>query len=263
MKFPLLTALAAGAALTQVSATPIRVVVVTSEVHTSTNPSFRFGHAMAPSSNAPKISMAVPPKIQIKGGCRGSRFRQKSIEFSNTIRKFLGIPLIAETRPVPLPARLEPPHIKEGHLRILPLVGTNPFVDLKQDRDGDKNLYIAHPHPHHKVHHAGFRQRLANQPFIHRLHIALATLGPWEGRAVAFVLGCGIGVLLRMIWVLGVVVYRVLRGPSREEETDSYTEILFVEEIADPVNVGARIDAPPVYTYPDEKAAKDNVQQNE
>jgi hypothetical protein len=41
-------------------------------------------------------------------------------------------------------------------------------------------------------------------------------LGPWEGRAVAFVLGCGLGVLLRMIWIMGVIAYRAFRGPRRE-----------------------------------------------
>ncbi len=38
-------------------------------------------------------------------------------------------------------------------------------------------------------------------------------LGRWEGRAVAFVIGCGIGVLLRMFWVLAVVSFRTVRGP--------------------------------------------------
>lgn len=38
-------------------------------------------------------------------------------------------------------------------------------------------------------------------------------LGRWEGRAVAFVIGCGIGVLLRMIWVLALVTFRTVRGP--------------------------------------------------
>jgi len=70
------------------------------------------------------------------------------------------------------------------------------------------------------------------------------TLGPWEGRAVAFVIGkstkhifpirtpliidipgCGIGVLLRMVWVLGLVTYRAIRG-ERDAETE-YSEIVF------------------------------------
>jgi hypothetical protein len=44
--------------------------------------------------------------------------------------------------------------------------------------------------------------------FAHRLHAAMNSLGPWEGRAVAFVLGCGLGVLLRMFFVLTVLIFR-------------------------------------------------------
>lgn len=35
--------------------------------------------------------------------------------------------------------------------------------------------------------------------FIGRLHKAFLTLSPWEGRALSFVIGCGIGVLLRFV----------------------------------------------------------------
>ena len=66
-------------------------------------------------------------------------------------------------------------------------------------------------------------------------------LGPWEGRIVAFVLGaipvlsavdsvigtngtfsmvgCGIGVLLRMFWVMSVLLVRGTRGEPEHEET--------------------------------------------
>jgi hypothetical protein len=52
---------------------------------------------------------------------------------------------------------------------------------------------------------------------LYRLNFALLSLGKWEGRAVAFVLGCGLGVLLRMFWVLSVITFRTIRGPRREE----------------------------------------------
>jgi hypothetical protein len=67
-------------------------------------------------------------------------------------------------------------------------------------------------------------------------------LGPWEGRAVAFVLGCGIGVLLRMFWVLSVVTYRAIRGERDEEYT--IIEEYSAEDVAVP---------PPTYTTIDEK----------
>jgi hypothetical protein len=60
--------------------------------------------------------------------------------------------------------------------------------------------------------------------FLGRLHKALLTLSPWEGRALSFVVGCGIGVLLRMLYVFGVLAYRCffaqprLRCEDRQEE---------------------------------------------
>ncbi|KAG6841690.1 hypothetical protein H0H93_004197 [Arthromyces matolae] len=97
--------------------------------------------------------------------------------------------------------------------------------------------------------------------FVRRLHVALMALGPWEGRAVAFVLGCGIGVLLRMLWVLVIVTFRLFKAPRDE---NVYTPILLVEEYTEaPVSAAA----PPTYVatatgYPDEKAAdKDKIQE--
>jgi hypothetical protein len=54
---------------------------------------------------------------------------------------------------------------------------------------------------------------------MRRIHRVFAELGAWEARAVAFVLGCGIGVLLRMFWVLGVVFYRTIRTESERAPT--------------------------------------------
>ncbi|KAG6867249.1 hypothetical protein C0993_005246, partial [Termitomyces sp. T159_Od127] len=164
-------------------------MVFSSEVRLASNTSFRFGHALAP-QDAPKLSVVVPSSpdhtIKMKGGCRDSRFRQKAIEISNSIRKAFGFPLIEEQ---PSPAIVAPSHAEEGHVRILPFIGTpNLFMDVKQSTDNeDRKLYIAHPH-NHKGHHVAFWQHLANKPFMHRLHVALMALGPWEGRAVAFVL---------------------------------------------------------------------------
>jgi len=77
-------------------------------------------------------------------------------------------------------------------------------------------------------------------------------LGRWEGRAVAFVLGCGIGVLLRMFWVLAVVFYRAVKG-SKAEELE-YTHIIIdAGDVDDETVVHS---PPPTYTYPvDEKIA--------
>jgi hypothetical protein len=42
---------------------------------------------------------------------------------------------------------------------------------------------------------------------------------------LTFTPGCGIGVLLRMVWVMGIIAYRMIRG-ERDEESD-YTAIVF------------------------------------
>jgi len=70
-------------------------------------------------------------------------------------------------------------------------------------------------------HHGAYRYHKDGQyrgPFLRRVHRALMMLGPWEGRIVAFVLGCGIGVLLRMFWVMAVLFVRGTRGEPEHEE---------------------------------------------
>ncbi|KAI0338226.1 hypothetical protein BDW22DRAFT_1338284 [Trametopsis cervina] len=96
---------------------------------------------------------------------------------------------------------------------------------------------------HHHHHHGG------RTSAVHRLHRALMVLGPWEGRAVAFVLGCGIGVLIRMFWVLAIVVVRSFRGNNRSED-DEVEHILIFERDAEPV-APIVVQPPPYY---DEKA---------
>ncbi|KAG6808082.1 hypothetical protein H0H92_005441 [Tricholoma furcatifolium] len=318
MKFSLLTALAAAAAVAQVGATPIRVFIASSgEVDPANANHFRFGHAAA---NSPVATLVRPdePKIKVfmshsipehleepqegkhkgHGGCRGSRFRQKAVEISNSIRKAFGFPLIETHHGM----HAAPQEHEEGRIRILPFIGAGAHTSfIEEQREGGKGPHPGphpgppgphHPHPHkehhhkhhdhehhhpdhhhpdhhHHHHHPGKHrfglQRLANAPFVRRLHVALLALGPWEGRAVAFVLGCGLGVLLRMFWVLAVVSYRMIRGPR--DEGREYTQVLFVEAYNDeepvaahaPISVAPGAVAPPA--YPDEKKDKDQVAQ--
>lgn len=56
--------------------------------------------------------------------------------------------------------------------------------------------------------------------------------------------GCGIGVLLRMVWVMTVVILRAIRGGNRDEE--DYDSVVFAAEEVDA--------APPAYS--DEKRAE-------
>ncbi|KAI0249644.1 hypothetical protein BJV78DRAFT_658455 [Lactifluus subvellereus] len=108
-------------------------------------------------------------------------------------------------------------HITHHHLVPVPAIEPT-FVIKAGDAQGGLN-----PDAHKDDHLRG--------PFLHRVHYALMSLGPWEGRIVAFVLGCGIGVLLRMFWVLAVLLVRAFRGTPAPEE-----DIIFVytEDVAPP-----------------------------
>jgi len=102
--------------------------------------------------------------------------------------------------------------------------------------DGEvRPLHVPGRHGHHQ-HAEGGRVSHCRGSMLRRVRLAL---GPWEGRAVAFVLGCGIGVLLRMVWVLAVISYRMIRGQREEEE---YHEVIFIEDAEE------LILPPPQYT---------------
>lgn len=89
-----------------------------------------------------------------------------------------------------------------------------------------------HPHPHHHEHHDVMNLRPHHQfgddaPFVvesellrpdqsdsffARFGHAMQTLSPWESRAITFVLGLGLGSLLRMFIVLAIVIVRGRRA---------------------------------------------------
>jgi hypothetical protein len=251
MRFSLITALVASAALSQVGASPVRVVVVTAATTTTDtdltpfNPNLRFGYTVDKARFNPHAATVVPPAGPGGRTHRPCRMRLKAIKISNAFRKVLGLPLIHTDVAKPN----TPTSDGDGMYHILPFVGTPPTV-VKVDSSNPVSI-LPHPHPHHHHHHhdGGFRHRMAKSPFMERLHVALTALGPWEGRAVAFVLGCGIGVLLRMLWVLSVVMYRTLKGTKEDE--NKYTQIIVVEEYDD--EVAPPVAAPPTYTYEDAK----------
>ncbi|KAF7325198.1 F-box domain-containing protein [Mycena kentingensis (nom. inval.)] len=110
------------------------------------------------------------------------------------------------------------------------------------------HVHAHHAHHKHRPHH--LRPHGAEQPsFLMRFHYALMSLGPWEGRAVAFVLGCGIGVLLRMFFVLTVLAVRGCRAPSSAstQEEDYYYAGVPTHAEADAEEIFV---APPMYTVP-------------
>jgi len=250
MKLSILTAaIAAGAAL--VSAAPLRVVVISStnverpvDFPGAVVAPARFGHAV-PEMPRPALgwnSNLPPPmragQMQRKRPCMGAKLRQKAVNISNSFRKMFGLPLV-EDHAGPLAHAYIPvvPH-KETHggerIQILPFVPTE-RVNGVQPGHGRPRFH--HNHQFHR-----------EQDFLARVQNAIMSLGPWEGRAVAFVLGCGIGVLLRMFFVLSVVLYRSLRGSNEEPE---YEEVLVFE-----VEENEARRAPPPYVYPvDQKEA--------
>jgi hypothetical protein len=90
------------------------------------------------------------------------RMKNRLINFANSFRKALGLPLI-QTLP-------------DIDLSVLPLSKVGEEAPNHEDRP--------HHHKHHHHHH-----KKVHGTFLQRVHRALMALGPWEGRAVAFVLG--------------------------------------------------------------------------
>jgi len=237
MKFSILPLAVASAGLLA-SASPMRVVIVSSGVAPIDGP---VAH-MRP------VAVTGGAVVKQHAPC-GGRLRQKAASMSKAFMTALGFTASDN---------------KEGksqghwhHVEPLPFIGTpnaNGLEALEGETQGGDKIRIlpmsAHPHPErihaHRVHH----HLKGKHSFLMRVHFALMSLGPWEGRAVAFVLGCGIGVLLRMFWVMTVISYRLIRGqrPAPVEEHEYTVVDLDAEEI---------FVAPPHYTYPvDEKVAQ-------
>jgi hypothetical protein len=90
-------------------------------------------------------------------------------------------------------------------------------------------------------------------PFLHRAHRALMSLGLWEGRIVAFVLGCGIGVLVRMFFVLTVLFVRAFRGNTVPEPEET-TIFVYAQEVAPPYEAVDEKKAPDADIVVDNRA---------
>ncbi|KAI0041462.1 hypothetical protein FA95DRAFT_1576341 [Auriscalpium vulgare] len=213
--------LVAGAGLAM--ANPLSVVVSTSEVS-----AFRLGH---PAANAVPSVDANGKPTRVRHMCKAM---QKSVQDSvSRIMAAVGFTGDANSQP-----KEHHPTVVVHHFQPVPVPVMVPTLVASPGR--------VMVHHHRPMHGHG-----PDGPFLTRVHRALMSLGPWEGRLVAFVLGCGIGVLLRMFYVLAVVLVRAVRGRSlRGEEDDfdhvEYEGVLFIdaEEIVVP---------PPQYT--DEKVA--------
>jgi len=225
MKFNPLPLLLAGA--TFVAAVPLRVIMVISHVEQA-NPEFatRIGvgnvvHAMS------------QQKQPCGAGAAAARIHEKAINISNAFRLALGMDRIEAH-----PTAVTPGFV---HLTALPSAIPNP--------EG----HHRHPHHHHDHHHEHHHHK-SHPPkttFMRRIHLALTSLGRWEGRAVAFVLGCGIGVLLRMFFIMGVVLYRSIRVGSSDDEEDVRAAYQIIRLYDD----AEELAVPPPHYIVDEKVA--------
>jgi hypothetical protein len=207
MKLTVLPYLIAGASIAQYGvANPLRLIVITSTQGVAPNnravpdmPAFHPDHlAFAdPSSQSPSAGRRRP--------CHATaRPSDKAFQLSNSFRKWLGLPVIDKDA-----------KDAAGAVQVLPLMAIKAFGDAKPT-----GINEPHPpphHPHHHGHHGKHHGKHHDRVFWVRVHNALMALGPWEGRAVAFVLGCGIGVLLRMMFVMLVLSYRMIRGEQEHE----------------------------------------------
>lgn len=233
MKVSLLTyALVAGGFLVA-NASPLRVLLLDAPPNNHPNTSLI-------ATITPTWDVTPPTVTPNRQTCR-TRLRQKAIAISNALRQALGLP------PIQVASTDVGKGVEHGVVHILPFIG-NPnaptFVDVG---NGNGNGDGTGPH-HHR-----FRCRGGIKGFMMRLHRSLNALGPWEGKVVAFVLGCGIGVLIRMVWVLAVITYRSINGGREPENTQ--TEYSFVLDQSDMEPAEVIFVAPPSYADSDEKAA--------
>jgi hypothetical protein len=124
--------------------------------------------------------------------------RENAIGLSNGLRKILGL----------------------APIEAYPFIGTPSSATPPKQDSGHSAVHEEHRHHHHHLHHGHHRH--SGGSFPARLLESFTTLKWWEGGAVAFVFGCGIGVLLRLVWVMAVVSYRISRG---EPTGETYSEL--------------------------------------
>ncbi|KAI0266938.1 hypothetical protein BC834DRAFT_871663 [Gloeopeniophorella convolvens] len=181
------------------AANPLSVMISTTEVS-----AIRLGHAAA--SPLPEVSSDASP-TRMRHICKNM---QKGIQ-DTASRLFAAIglsgPSVSVTAPV---TEGGVTRVQITHHRLVPTV-----VEPYTAGGGSVMRHGMHKgHEEHKLHGS----------LLNRVHRALMSLGPWEGRVVAFVLGCGIGVLLRMLWVLAVLSVRAFRSNPEPETIFVYAE---------------------------------------
>lgn len=166
------------------TAAPIRVVVISSHNDVSSNVVFEPGMPLAGNAFHPGITtvthQAVSPDSKgIHHFCNS--LKNKAVEISNKFRETLGLPSIPTTSADTI-HNAPHPSFPHNEVKILPFIGT-PLPVMERLPQHDQSGIYRHPIAATRV------RGGCNRSFVHRVHRALTILGPWEGRAVAFVLG--------------------------------------------------------------------------
>lgn len=283
MRLSILPILLAGAGIvSQVSAEPLRLLA---ESPSNANANIRFGHALAnanvngndDSDNVARLvrpSLVMTTSTEVKGKHHfcGASLKAKALRMSNAFRHALGLPLIEMGDHDTFKGEIASnPGPVSGELHILPIAVQASSSEKENSGDvkellPDGSVLRVYRHheaeSHHHHHEAGshhhnhhdMKHKKAGS-FLRRVHRAIMALGLWEGRAVAFVLGCGIGVLLRMFWVMSVLAYRTVRGERLEEVSHGY--IMFEHDAEN------NFVPPPEYTDEKVKIAEVEAQEIE
>ncbi|KAJ4480879.1 hypothetical protein J3R30DRAFT_3462072 [Lentinula aciculospora] len=256
MKLSTCSFILAGVGLLQANASPLRIVFVSHEASVN-SPSGSNNESVAQIQVHPHKHHNLQLLNEKENGSRPGCADSRSLSISNTLRQALGLPLIETEFVHPhegskiegavhfLPFAFGGPVLEhdddndndEGRIHHNHHYHNHQDEELEEG-EGEGPLHHNHHHHHHDKfksmeenegegpihHHRHHHHKFRSGPFprrtsfMRRLHFSLMTLGPWEGRAVAFVLGCGLGVLLRMLWVLTVVAYRTVRGDNSTQE---------------------------------------------
>ncbi|KAI9450304.1 hypothetical protein BJY52DRAFT_1303226 [Lactarius psammicola] len=149
----------------------------------------RLGHAAA-NMGPPAASgfSEGQPKPRVRHLCKNM---QKAMQgTASRLLAFIGIggPSLAVTAPVPEGGvtRIQITTTSSAPHKFAPVPVAEPFAPMPGGPQAGGNRFTILPMPY-PVYQA--QEDRFDGPFLHRVHRALMTLGPWEGRMVAFVLG--------------------------------------------------------------------------
>ena len=168
---------------------PLRLTIVSSANHIGQANKF-FEDTPSPSVHGEGGLYRIqvnPPVEPRRRPCHSKS--NKAVEIANSFRKLFGFDSIKvhptiehhsvhdHSKFVPLETAESAPAPNDGEMHIMP------FYPIPSEYLANASTQPVHRHSHHRHH------RLRDASFVERLSHALMMLGPWEGRAVAFVLG--------------------------------------------------------------------------